>query len=120
MESSFSTSEEKPTEQLKPQQGGMEKFLSVSKLLQRIGINDTCSDPNCNHLEGCLYNAINASVKGLALGYAAKSSLSLIGVLFSYKKLLKNPSIFFGALFNKQTLRFSAFPALYNLILHAT
>ena len=95
-----------------------EKYLDISSSLSKLGITDSCKTPNCLHNNGCLFYIINQTIKGLALGYSGKTALNCIGLILNMKKTLKSPiTMILKALLNKESLRFSLFPGVYNFSL---
>ncbi|KAL4491796.1 hypothetical protein ABPG72_006051 [Tetrahymena utriculariae] len=97
-----------------------EKYIRISQLLKKLKIQDSCRTLDCAHQDGCIYNVFNQLFKGLALGYAAKTTLNIVSTILQFKKLLKNPLMLIKALFNGESLRFALFPAVYNLVMQSS
>ncbi len=61
-------------------------------------------------------NILNGFFHSFFIGYSLKTVLKLLGVLFSLKKLKKNPLLLFFAIFSKESFSFGLFPGLYSSI----
>lgn len=67
-----------------------------------------------------MYNILNQTFKGIALGYVAKTALNIVSTLLQFKKLLKNPMLLIKALINIDSVRLGLFPGVYNLIMQSS
>jgi hypothetical protein len=74
----------------------------------------------CQHEFGCIENVLRGFAKSFTLGYLIKMGIRIIGVLISFKKLMKKPSMMLKALVNKDNVRFGAFLGAFTGILKST
>jgi hypothetical protein len=84
-------------------------------LHKQLLVKDSAKTCQCKHEDGCLYNLIIKTLKGFAFGFGAKTTINFIGMLFSFKKLLKNPLAIFNVF--KDSVRFGCFPGSFNLVM---
>ncbi|KAL4441679.1 hypothetical protein ABPG74_008676 [Tetrahymena malaccensis] len=106
-----------------PQKEGSKKSKDLEHiiknyLLKFIKISNCSKTSQCKHDDGCILNVIVKTIKGLILGFSAKTALNLVGLLLNFKKILKNPLSIFN-IFN-DSLRFGCFPGVFNLVMQST
>ncbi|EAR97107.2 transmembrane protein (macronuclear) [Tetrahymena thermophila SB210] len=87
-------------------------------LLKFIKISNCSKTSQCKHDDGCILNVIVKTIKGLILGFSAKTALNLVGLLLNFKKIMKNPLSIFS-IFN-DSVRFGCFPGVFNLVMQST